>query len=103
MQRQARALTPGSDWSPPRWLLRYEFELAVKQRAFPTRLIAPLADARRKLAMWRYDYNNVRPHSSLGNRTPAKARRAFLLDGGVAPGALVPGAQQEYQTGRLSL
>jgi len=30
-----------------------------------------LADARRKPAMWRYDYNNVRPHSSLANRTPA--------------------------------
>jgi putative transposase len=26
-----------------------------------------LADARRKLALWRYDYNNVRPHSSIGN------------------------------------
>ena len=23
-----------------------------------------LADARRKLALWRYDYNNVRPHLS---------------------------------------
>lgn len=31
-----------------------------------------LADARRQLALWRYDYNNVRPHSSLGNRTPQK-------------------------------
>ena len=30
-----------------------------------------LEDARRKLALWRYDYNNVRPHSSLGNQTPA--------------------------------
>ncbi len=26
------------------------------------------ADARRKLALWRYDYNNVRPYSSLGNQ-----------------------------------
>ena len=37
-----------------------------------------LVDARRKLAIWRYDYNNVRQHSSLGNKTrlvstPAKA------------------------------
>lgn len=60
-----------------------------------------LADARRKLAAWRYDYNNVRPHSSLGNRTPAQARRTFLQDGSVTPGALVPVAQHEYQTGRL--
>jgi len=62
-----------------------------------------LADARRKPAMWRYDYNNVRPHSSLANRTPAQARRACLQDGSVPPGALVPVAQHEYQTGGLSL
>ena len=30
-----------------------------------------LDDARRKLALWRYDCNNVRPHSSLDNQTPA--------------------------------
>ena len=66
-------------------------------------LFDSLADARRKLAVWRYDYNNVRPHSSLGNRTPAQARRAFLHDGGVTPSALVPAGQHEYQTGGLSL
>jgi putative transposase len=60
-------------------------------------------DARRKLAVWRYDYNNVRPHSSLGNRTPAQARRAFLQDGSISPDALVLAGQHEYQTGRLSL
>jgi putative transposase len=32
-----------------------------------------LADARRKPALWRYDDNNVRPHSSLGNITPSDA------------------------------
>ena len=36
-------------------------------------LFDTLDDARRKLALWRYDYNNVRPHSSLGNQTPAEA------------------------------
>lgn len=40
-------------------------------------IFASLADARRKLALWRYEYNNIRPHSSLGNKTPAKARRAL--------------------------
>ena len=29
-----------------------------------------LDDARRKLALWRYDYNTVRPHSSLGGNPP---------------------------------
>ena len=29
-----------------------------------------LADARRKLALWRHDYNHHRPHSALADRTP---------------------------------
>jgi hypothetical protein len=29
-----------------------------------------LADARRKLAWWRHDYNHHRPHSALADRTP---------------------------------
>jgi putative transposase len=31
-----------------------------------------LADARRKLALWRDDYNHQRPHSALADRTPAE-------------------------------
>ena len=41
-------------------------------------LFDSLSDARRKLAVWCYDYNDVRPHS-------------------------LPGIPQEYQTGGLSL
>jgi putative transposase len=33
-----------------------------------------LTDARRKLALWRYDYNHIMPLLSLGNQTPSKAR-----------------------------
>ena len=47
-----------------------------------------LADARRKLALWRYDHNNVRPHSSLGNQTPSDARRALAQSEGSVPHAL---------------
>lgn len=36
-----------------------------------------LDDARQKLALWRYDYNRVRLHSSLRNQTPAEACRAL--------------------------
>lgn len=43
----------------------------------PEEIFDSLADARRKLALWRYDYNNVRPHSSLGKKTPSDARRAL--------------------------
>ena len=47
-----------------------------------------LGDARRKLAHWWYDCNNVRPHSSLGNQTPAEARRALEQSAGSAHDAL---------------
>jgi len=35
-------------------------------------LFSSLADARAKLAAWRRHFNQVRPHSSLGYRTPAE-------------------------------
>tara|TARA_R100000789_G_scaffold100430_1_gene110598 strand:- start:1199 stop:1459 length:261 start_codon:yes stop_codon:yes gene_type:complete len=47
-----------------------------------------LDDARKKLALWRYDYNRVRPHSSLDNQTPAEARRALEQFEGSADAAL---------------
>ena len=64
-----------------------------------------LDDARRKLALWRYDYNNVRPHSSLGNKTPAEARRALEQFEDSAPGAFAQTQTEECenQTRRLSL
>jgi len=62
-----------------------------------------LADARRTLALWRYDYNNVRPHSSLGNKIPTEARRALELLDGTAPGALATPEIDDYQTQGLSL
>jgi putative transposase len=64
-----------------------------------------LEDARRELALWRYDYNNVRPHSSLGNQTPAEARRTLEQSEGSAPGTLAQSDHEEYenQTRRLSL
>ncbi len=47
-----------------------------------------LNDARRKIALWRYDSNAVRPDSSLGNLTSLEAFRALALTEGAAPGAL---------------
>jgi putative transposase len=58
---------------------------------------------RRTLAVWRYDYNNVRPHSSLGNKTPIEARRAFELSEDDAPDNLATSETEDYQTQGLSL
>jgi putative transposase len=64
-----------------------------------------LDDARRKLALWRYDHNNVRPHSSLGNQTPAEARRVFDQFEGSTHDALAQTDNEKYeiQTRKLSL
>jgi putative transposase len=64
-----------------------------------------LDDARRKLALWRYDYTHVRPHLSFGNQPPAEARRTLELNEGSAPDALAQNKTEDYenQTRRLSL
>ena len=66
-------------------------------------VFASLADARRKLAVWRYDYNAVRPHSALNGNTPADARRALELVEGSAPGARANPSTMRYAEPGLSL
>ncbi len=39
-----------------------------------------LADARRKIAEWKWDYNYVRPHSALGYLTPMEFRQIWLTE-----------------------
>ena len=64
-----------------------------------------LDEARRKLALRHYHDNNVGPHSSLGNKTPAQARRTLEQFEASAPDALAQTDDQEYenQTRGLSL
>ncbi len=67
-------------------------------------LFDSLDDARRKLGLWRYDYNHVRPHSSLDNKTPAEARRALELCEGTTLDELAKTEPLQYEnkTRRLS-
>ena len=62
-------------------------------------------EARCKLALWRYDDNNVRPHSSRENQTLVEARRALEQFEGSAQAALAQTDDEEYetQTRKLSL
>jgi putative transposase len=62
-----------------------------------------LTDARRTLALRRYDYNNIRPHSSLGNQIPAQAQRTLEQFESSASCALAPPEIDNYQSSRLSL
>ena len=66
-------------------------------------VFASLADARRKLAIWRYDYNTIRPHSALKGDTPKDARRALEQPEGSALGARAYPATMRYAEPGLSL
>ncbi|MFA9232157.1 MAG: integrase core domain-containing protein, partial [Microgenomates group bacterium] len=79
------------------------FNGSLRDECLNEEIFDSLADARRTLALWRYDYNNVRPHSSLSNQTPAEARRALEQFDGSAPNALATPKTDDYQTKGLSL
>ena len=85
------------------WHYIESFNGSMRDECLNEEIFDSLADARRKLALWRYDYNNVRPHSSLGNKTPAEARRTLDLLDGNAPGALAQPEIDHYQPQRPSL
>ena len=78
------------------------FDGSLRDECLNEEIFDSLADARQKLALWRYDYNQVRPHSSLGNKTPAEARRALEQSDGTAPGVLAQPETDAYQQARLS-
>jgi putative transposase len=46
-----------------------------------------LTDAQRTIEAWRVEYNTARPHSALGNRTPAEFASAHVL---IAPSPTTP-------------
>ena len=81
------------------------FNGSLRDELLNEEIFDTLDDARWKLAIWRYDYNNVRPHSSLGNKTPAEARRTLEISEVSASGALANHEDHEYPnpTRRLSL
>ena len=81
------------------------FNGSLRDELLNEEMFDSLDDARRKLAFWHYDYNNSRPHSSLGNQTPAKARWMLEQFEGSTPGALTQSDDGEYenQTRKLSL
>jgi putative transposase len=46
------------------------FNGRLRDECLNEQVFVSLDDARRKIEAWRQDYNRVRPHSALGNRTP---------------------------------
>jgi len=57
------------------------FNSKLRDECLNEHVFLNLGEAREIIAAWRYDYNHVRPHSSLGARTP----REFADQQGVGP------------------
>ncbi len=57
------------------------FNGRLRDECLNEEIFKTLEDARNKLAIWRYDYNNVRPHSAHKGIPPATARRSLVLVG----------------------
>lgn len=51
------------------------FKGSLRDELLNEELFDTLDDARRKLTLWRYDYNTVRPHSALGFQSPIAFER----------------------------
>lgn len=78
------------------------FNARLRDELLNEEVFTSLADARRRLSLWRYDYNNIRPHSALNGQAPASARRALELSDGSAPGALAKPETMSYSAAGLS-
>jgi putative transposase len=50
------------------------FNARVRQECLSQHYFSSIAEARLVIAAWREDYNSARPHSALGQRTPAEFR-----------------------------
>lgn len=78
------------------------FNARLRDELLNEGVFTSLADARRRLSLWRYDYNNLRPHSALNGQSPASAHRALELSDGSAHGALAKSQTMRYSAARLS-
>ena len=79
------------------------FNGRLRDECLNEEVFGSLADARRKLNLWRYDYNNIRPHSALNGQSPATARQALEQLESSSPDALAKTQTIEYQNPGLSL
>jgi len=56
------------------------FNARLRDECLNANVFTSLADARRKIEAWRIDYNEHRPHSSLGNRSPNELLHPLELE-----------------------
>jgi len=61
------------------------FNGRLRDECLNVQVFFALADVREKLELWRQDYNQVRPHSSLGDHPPAVFARQWATTAAPAP------------------
>ena len=62
------------------------FNGRMREECLNVSWIGNLFEAREKIAVWRKEYNEERPHSSLGYRTPAEFAREMCDEKGYGKG-----------------
>lgn len=75
------------------------FNSKFRDECLNTHWFLSLEDARRRIEGWRLDYNQVRPHSSLGDMPPAEFAEAALQPAQPASAPLAPSAWEERSRG----
>ena len=82
----------------------YSFVGRLRDELLKGKVFGSLADARRKLAIWRRDYNTIRRHSGLKGDTPPGARRVLepLFEGSASGTRAYPPTMRYAEPG-LSL
>ena len=76
----------GVDWhyiqpgKPTQKAFIESFNGRLRDECLNETLFSSLTDARDELEKWQEDYNNLRPHSSIGNITPAEFAQKIRVD-----------------------
>ena len=73
-------ITPGSPWENGHM---ESFHDKLRDECLNRELFGTLAEARVILESWRVEYNDLRPHSSLGYMSPTEYMRQSQSDGGL--------------------
>ena len=78
------------------------FNARLRDECLNETIFTSLAQARSVLAAWQHDYNHHRPHSSLGNMTPAEMAAKIVGKPcwGLTPNTVVIAPKHGHQSGR---
>ena len=72
-------IEPGSPWENP---FIESFNGSLRDECLNMELFVSLSEAREVVENWRRDYNDLRPHSSLGYKTPSEFAKTWRDENG---------------------